>query len=663
MRRCVTEVCCAALLLAYAHRVGAQEGPPAPVTLLDVPFISQSEALCGGAAAAMVLRYWGERGVDATSFTHLLDRSASGIRTGALVADLTARGWNATGVEGRAELVRAELSRGRPVLALIEDRPKVFHYLVVVAWHDRGVIFHDPARAPFRVMAVSEFERRWRAADRWMAVIVPASPPGDAAIVLDHRALTPMTPPDACESLVASGVRHAQANNLEVAERTLASAVGCPGPAAMRELAGVRLLQRRWPEVAELASAALAADAGDLHAWRLLATSRFVSGNRAGALDAWNRAGEPWVDIVRVDGLTRTRHRVVEQLLGVDAGRTLTASMLARLRRRLAELPAAASTRLDYIPAGSGLVELKAVVVERPLVPVGRLALGITALTTAATREVRLTAASVTGGGERIFAAWRFWPGRRRATLGFAAPVPRGILSVEAVSERQAFSGSTIPPAERTGAHLRLSDWASGRLQFEAGAGLDRWNEAATFGNAAGRARLTSFDDRLDASIGASVWAGGERFAMVEASGELRSSGEHRPIVLLATGAAAAALGPVPLDLWPAGDTGHARGPLMRAHPVLARGQLRVERLGRVVVSGTVEGQRWWRRAGVLHVGAAAFADLGRTSRRLDGAGHVDTDVGIGVRLAATGLPGIFRIDLAKGLRDGATALSFVYQP
>jgi hypothetical protein len=26
-------------------------------------------------------------------------------------------------------------------------------------------------------------------------------------------------------------------------------------------------------------------------------------------------------------------------------------------------------------------------------------------------------------------------------------------------------------------------------------------------------------------------------------------------------------------------------------------------------------------------------------------------------------MPGIFRVDLAKGLRDGATALSFVYEP
>ena len=43
----------------------AQRESPAPLSFLDVPFISQTELLCGGAAAAMVLRYWGERGIAA----------------------------------------------------------------------------------------------------------------------------------------------------------------------------------------------------------------------------------------------------------------------------------------------------------------------------------------------------------------------------------------------------------------------------------------------------------------------------------------------------------------------------------------------------------------------------------------------------------------------
>src|SRR5918995_4960768 len=165
-------LCCAAIVAAQPLPLHAQE-PQAPLQLLDVPYISQSELLCGGAAAAMVLRYWGERGVSAESFANLVDRSAAGIRTDALVTDLARRGWTATAVAGSADAMRGELARGRPVLTLIEDRPSTFHYIVVVAAHERGIVFHDPARAPFLAMSATEFDRRWRAADRWMAVVVP----------------------------------------------------------------------------------------------------------------------------------------------------------------------------------------------------------------------------------------------------------------------------------------------------------------------------------------------------------------------------------------------------------------------------------------------------------------------------------------------------------
>jgi len=60
---------CLALLLGIASWVRAQPS----LRVLDVPFIAQSESLCGGAAAAMVLRYWGERGLTAESFASLVD--------------------------------------------------------------------------------------------------------------------------------------------------------------------------------------------------------------------------------------------------------------------------------------------------------------------------------------------------------------------------------------------------------------------------------------------------------------------------------------------------------------------------------------------------------------------------------------------------------------
>src|SRR5918993_4069165 len=203
--------------MALAGPTSAQPAPQ-PLTILDVPFISQSEALCGGAAAAMVLRYWGARGLTAESFGHLVDRSASGIRTSALVGELRSRGWNVTPVTGTAALLAGELGRGRPALILIEDRPGAFHYIVAIGMTAQAIVFHDPARAPMRVMGSEEFDRRWDAADRWMAVVVPstavsenAAPPAAAAPVAADAG--------SCDGLVADGVRRAPSNDLDGAER------------------------------------------------------------------------------------------------------------------------------------------------------------------------------------------------------------------------------------------------------------------------------------------------------------------------------------------------------------------------------------------------------------------------------------------------------------
>ena len=60
---------------------------------LDVPYLSQTEAMCGGAAAAMVLRYWGDATAAVQQFGALVDRRAGGIATTMLVAAVEQRQW------------------------------------------------------------------------------------------------------------------------------------------------------------------------------------------------------------------------------------------------------------------------------------------------------------------------------------------------------------------------------------------------------------------------------------------------------------------------------------------------------------------------------------------------------------------------------------------
>ena len=642
---------------------GAAHGQPAPrpLSILDVPFISQSEALCGGAAAAMVLRYWGERGLDAESFAHLVDRTAAGIRTDRLVEDLRQRGWNALAVEGRADVIDAELARGRPILALIEDRPHTFHYIVIVASTPQAIVFHDPARAPFRVMERERFVRRWSAADRWMAVVVPVESPRSS---LPPSLAEPVSDGSSCAGLVASGIRHAQAGELEAAERSLTAALSCGGSAPLRELAGVRLLQRRWPEVSELASAAVAADPMDAYAWQLLATSRFVQNDPGGALAAWNRIEQPHVDLIAVGGLLHTRQRVVERLLGVRSQALLTPRLFDRSERRLKELPSAQGTRLEFVPKSFGLAELRAHVVERPHIPNDPWSYAALGLLAAARKEVELSTASLTGGGERISVGWRFWPGRPRANLDVTAPAPwGGLWGVDMFGERQPFSDDTFPTSRRAGAGVTLSSWVNSWARVSGRVGVDAWDGFGSYGVTSVGLRLASGRDRAIAGVDGSGWLGQDSFASLTASVRLRSSDAHQGRVFLARAGGALATLTTPPDLWFAGDTGTVRPALLRAHPIVDDGRLLSERLGRQIGHVSGEARQWWTIRSFVHVGAALFADAARVDRGAIADGRGDVDVGGGIRLGLPGMEGIFRLDVGKGLRDGATAVSFVYEP
>lgn len=652
-----------ACLLVVLSSPPALAGGQEPLSVLAVPFIAQSELLCGGAAAAMVLRYWGERGLTAESFTHLVDRSSAGIRTTALVSDLTRRGWDAVAVEGTGESMAHELARGRPVLTLIQDRPGTFHYIVVVAASERGVIFHDPARAPFRVMSQDEFARRWERADRWMAVVVPGSRLAGATRDAIPQAQALRAFSSSCDHLVADGVRQAQEQDLAGAEMSLTSALSCPGSAALRELAGVRVLQKRWPDVGELASAAVLEDPRDEHAWRLLATSRFIENDPVAALAAWNRVGEPRLDIVRVDGLTRTRPRIVERLIGAESGDLLTPARLARARRRLSELPAVTTTRLDFVPVPPGLAELRAHVAERSIVPSDPLSYVTLGLVATVTREVTLAFGSLTGGGEGVGAQWRFWPGRPRVAVDLEAPAPwGGVWGVGAFGERQPFDSTVVPTSERRGARLAASNWATQRVRWTLRGGVDRWTGTGTFGVVGAGLRIATTDDRVTGQVDVDAWAAEDAFGVARFAARARSSSRREGFVVLGTLGGGVAGQGTPADLWFAGDTGNASPITLRAHPLVDDGRFRASQLGRTVVHGAVEAQRWWRVA-VVRVGAAVFVDSARAGRRRERGPRGDVDVGGGARLSVSGRGGVFRIDLAKGLRDGATTLSFVYEP
>ena len=610
----------------------------------------------------MVMRYWGERAVDAESFRSLVDPKAGGIRTDVLAENLRGRDWSATALEGSSETIARELEQGRPVIALLEDRPRTYHYVVVVARTADGVVFHDPARTPFRVMRAADFDRRWSATRRWMLVITP--PPGWGPPSGGPLASPAGSSPDQgtpCDAQIASAVQQAQQNRLDESERTLVGALSCPGAAVFRELAGLRVVQRRWAEAADLASAALSREPGDEYASRLLGTARFIGDDQLGALDAWNQTSEPRIDLIRIDGLTRTRYGIVERDVGLKTGEVLTRRALVRARRRLSELPSGVGT-IDFLPLSSGLAEVRATVVERSMVPRNIFDLGVVALATAVTREVVVPIVSPTGGGEQITADWRFWAHRPLYQVSIAAPAPwSGIWRASARRERQPFT-ATFSPTVHDSLQLEVADWASGIIRWQIGGGVDRWNERRVFQTAGATMRVASVGNRFDGRVQLRTWFGnGTQFGQTEVRVLMRSSPRLEGFVVTGDGGVAAVTASAPPDLWFAGDTGRARPLLLRAHPILTDGErFRTERMARVFAHQSTEVQRWWR-VGPFRTGIATFVDAGLTARRLSGRPITDMDVGIGLRGAYPGHAGALRLDFARGVRDGHFAISAVY--
>ncbi|HSD27948.1 MAG TPA: cysteine peptidase family C39 domain-containing protein [Vicinamibacteria bacterium] len=329
----------AASLLPAPVAVASDSGPDErfPLFVPDVPYVPQTTALCGGAALAMVLRYWGADGVQPEDFAAALLPSGRGITTGTLARLAEDRGYQALTFRGDAAGAGAQLEKGRPLIALAGDGP-AGHYVVLLAWANGRVLLHDPAVGPFRVVPEEEWIRRWNAAERWTLLVLP----GPRREEPSRETAEASRQDDPCAALVRPAVERADQGDLESARRGLAAAAElCPRSSApLREMAGLEFRRENWAAAAELAQQAVARSRDDSLSWRLLATSRFLEGRPEEALFAWNEVGEPKLDLVSIDGLERTPFRTVYDSLGTGPDDVLTSSSLRMARRRVAALSA-----------------------------------------------------------------------------------------------------------------------------------------------------------------------------------------------------------------------------------------------------------------------------------------------------------------------------------
>ena len=684
-------VLAAAVLITAA--VCSSAGAQPRAALLDVPYLPQTEALCGGAAAAMVMRYWGAADIHAAAFAPLVDHSAGGIRTDALVSELQRRGWIAVAGPGTAADVQLALGRGRPVIALIEDSPGHFHYVVIVAWAGGKVILHDPARVPFRVVSERQLDAKWSRSSRWMLELLPPPGFGDRK----RAGVDPVAQPHAgrCGPDVDRAVAAAVTGRAADARAQLQSAAaGCPTESpALAELAGLDAAAADWSAAAAHAGAAVSRDPTDEYAWRLLATAEYVRHDDTAALAAWNHIGEPRVDLVNVTGLQRIRFGIVDDAIGLPVGALVTPEKLRLADRRLHDLPAIAAASVAYHPSAAGRAQVDAAVVERDRYPASYPAWIAIGLDAAIDRTVSATVASPSGGGETLTGTWRWWTHRPLESFAMAAPAPRavgGVWRAEFVHETQTF-GPVGRAETHTGATASLRHWLAHDLVVEGVSGIERWRGSAGAANgtaisgasdgsagsgapdgsagsgapdaldgvAGGSATLWRHGDRLRLTADGRAWLGARNFARGAFSAAWQSNSALRGTVWLARAGYTVASSGTPLSLWPGADTGHARDVLLRAHPLLADGIIRGGVYGRRLAWSGGEVEHWLKPGKwLVRVAPAAFVDVARASRgEADSILSTQADVGVGVRLAVPGMATV-RFDLAHGARDGRTALS-----
>jgi hypothetical protein len=632
---------------------------------LNVPFLPQTPALCGGAAVAMVFRYYGDRHADVQQFEPLVDRAADGIASDVLVAAVRQRRWRADSLVGSIELLREQLAAGSPLVLLLEDRPGRYHYVVAVGADDDAIVVHDPTWGPFRRHPLADLTRRWAAAKYWAVLIQPDPATRGADTDRAGPSTSSSTPQTRCERLLDRAVEEIRRSGLSAADAILAGVMGeCPRSAApIAELAGIRFAQERWRDAEALAERAAALDQSYAYAWDVLGSARFVQDDAEGALVAWNEAGKPQIDSLVIDGLSRTRYSLVARFAGLQPNTLLTARAYRLAERRLRELPDQLAVRVGYTPEPDGYATVRVALAERAAHPQW-LTVGANA---AIGREVRASLPGWSGQGEVWSGAWRWWPRRPRVGLDFTAPdigFLRGVSQVSGAWEQQTYTAGTGQPILETryGGAFATADWLAPDFRYELAAGIDSWNDTRRTGSVRAALQGRFLGDRLALEASGEYFSPiseGARFSNASVNGAFRTSRRDAGLVHTVRGGFDTASTHAPLALWTGAGDGMARPHLLRAHPLLVDDIISGPAFGRSLLYVTAESTRWLAVPRLIRLGLAAFADAAEASRRLDAGSVMHVDAGGGVRLRLPGAgSGMVRADYAVGLRDGQQRVS-----
>lgn len=169
------------VLLAAAVTVAGAAG-----LWIDVPFVKQTDRACGAANAAMLMRYWADKGfpiegADAQLVDlhqRLYSQKEKGTTGQSLRALLEDSGLRTFVFRGEYTDIEKHIAAGRPLIVCVDPpRGGTLHYALAVGLDPETdtVLLNDPARKKLARYDREEFLESWSATDNWTLLAVPRS--------------------------------------------------------------------------------------------------------------------------------------------------------------------------------------------------------------------------------------------------------------------------------------------------------------------------------------------------------------------------------------------------------------------------------------------------------------------------------------------------------
>ena len=153
---------------------------------IDVPFVHQTGRACGAANAAMLLRYWADKGFPlkgadaelADLHQRLYSKEERGTTGQSLQALLEDAGLLTFIFRGEYADLEKHLAAGRPLIVCVDPpRGGTLHYALAVGLDPETdtVLLNDPARKKLARYDRKEFLESWAATGNWTLLAVPRS--------------------------------------------------------------------------------------------------------------------------------------------------------------------------------------------------------------------------------------------------------------------------------------------------------------------------------------------------------------------------------------------------------------------------------------------------------------------------------------------------------